>query len=166
MVTLAYQYHRTVSTAFPQGARYTFGGCKNWSWSNETETFHMRPFHDQIHLRSHSFYATLKWSCFDLLCIRFLFSTFYFFAEDLKFCKVTIHLKLWNVTPFRVQEWLTLGCKCSRTLKHRRGQKTLHTLGLDGSVAALKYNLDQVKQLCFAFLPVSFIYTFFIFAVR
>jgi len=25
--------------------------------------------------------------------------------------------------------WLTLGCKCTGTLKHRRGQKTLSCLG-------------------------------------
>jgi len=49
---------------------------------------------DRIQFRSHSFYATLKWSCFDLLWITFLWSTFYFFAGDPKFCKAT---------PFRVQ---------------------------------------------------------------
>jgi len=42
---------------------------------------------DNIHLRSHSFYAT----------------TFHFFAGDLEFCKVTLHLKFCKVTPFRVQ---------------------------------------------------------------
>jgi len=35
----------------------------------------------------------------------------------------------------------------ARTLKHRKGQKTLHTLGLEGSVALLKCNLDQVNEL-------------------
>ena len=109
------------------------------------------------HLRSHSFYATLKWSCFDLLCITFLWSTFHFSAGDLKFCKGTIHLKFCTVTPFRVQGWLTLVCKCTRTFKHRRDQKTLHTSGLEGSVAPLKCHLDQVKELRSAFLPVLFI---------
>jgi len=53
---------------------------------------------DHIHLGSHSFHAMLKWSCFDLLLITFLWSTFHFFAGDLKFCKVTLHLKLCKVT--------------------------------------------------------------------
>ena len=70
---------------------------------------------DHIHLRRHSFCAMLKWSCFDLLCIKFLWSTFHFFAGDLNICKVTIHLKFWKVTSFRVQGWLTLGCKCTHT---------------------------------------------------
>ena len=68
-----------------------------------------------IHMRSHSFYATLKWSCFDLLCIRFLGFTFHFFVGGLKFCKVTFHLRFCDVTPFRVQGWLTLGCKPCKT---------------------------------------------------
>jgi len=33
--------------------------------------------------------------------------------------------------------WLTLGCKCSLTFKRRRGQKSLYTSGLEGSVAPL-----------------------------
>jgi len=93
---------------------------------------------DKIHLRSHSFYATLKWSCFDLLWIRFLWSTFRFFVGDLKFYEVTIHLKFCKVTSFRVHGWLTLGCKCTRTLRHRNGQKTLQASGLARSVASLK----------------------------
>ena len=59
-------------------------------------------------LRSHSFNAKLKWSCFDLLWITFLWSTFHFFAGDLKFCKVTLHLKFCKVSPFRVLGRLTL----------------------------------------------------------
>ena len=44
--------------------------------------------------------------------------------------------------------WLTLRCKCAPTLKHRRGQKTLHTSRLEGSAAPLKVILlDQAKQL-------------------
>jgi len=39
-------------------------------------------------LRSHSFYAMSKWSCFDLLLITLLWPTFHFFVGDLKFCKV------------------------------------------------------------------------------
>jgi len=46
--------------------------------------------------------------------------------------------KVLQVTPFRVQGDLTLGCKCTCTLKHRKGQKTLHTLGLEASIATLK----------------------------
>ena len=121
------------------------------------ETFSFETTFTWVQLRPHSFYATLKWSCLDLLCIRFLRCTFHFFAGDLKFCKATIHLKFCKVTPFRVQGWLTLGCKCTHTLKQRRHQKTLHTSGLEGSVALLKCHLDQVKELCFAFLPVYFI---------
>jgi len=59
---------------------------------------------DHIYFRSHSFYAMLKWSSFDLLCNRFFWSTFHFVAGDLKFCKVTIHLKFCKVTPFRVHD--------------------------------------------------------------
>ena len=70
---------------------------------------------DHIHFRSHSFYAMLKWSCFDLLWITFLWYTFHLFVGDLKFCKVTTHLKICKVTPFRVQGWLTLDCKCTLT---------------------------------------------------
>jgi len=55
---------------------------------------------DHIRFRSHSFYATLKLSCFDLLWITFLWSTFHFFAGDLKFCKMTLHLRFCKVTPF------------------------------------------------------------------
>jgi len=41
---------------------------------------------------------------------------------------------------------LTLGCTCTCTSKkHRGGQKTLHTSDLEGSVAPLKFHLDQVK---------------------
>jgi len=61
---------------------------------------------DHIHLRPHSFYATLKCSCFYLLCITFWWSNFHFFAGDLKFFKAT---------PLRVQGWITLGCKNTRT---------------------------------------------------
>jgi len=102
---------------------------------------------DHTHLRSNSFYATLNWSSFSLLCIRFLWYTFHFFAGELKFWKVSIHLKFCNVTLFYVQGWLTLGCKCTRTLKHRGGQKTLHTSGMEGSVAPLKCHLGQFKEL-------------------
>jgi len=41
-------------------------------------------------------------------------------------------------------------------LHFKTAQKTLHTSGLEGSVAPMKYHLDQVKELCFALLPVSF----------
>ena len=58
---------------------------------------------DHIHLRSHSFHAMLKRSCFDLLCVTFLWSTLHFFAGDLKFCKATIPLKFCKVAPFRDQ---------------------------------------------------------------
>jgi len=35
---------------------------------------------DHSHFRSHSFYAISQWSCFDLLWVTFLWSTFHFFA--------------------------------------------------------------------------------------
>jgi len=38
----------------------------------------------------------------------------------MKFVLVVPEL-LCNVTPFRVPVWLTLGYKCTRTSKHRRG---------------------------------------------
>jgi len=44
--------------------------------------------------------------------------------------------------------WLTLGCKCTGTLKQHGGLKTLHISGLEGSVAPLKCHiLGQVKEL-------------------
>ena len=50
--------------------------------------------------------------------------------------------------------WLTLACKCTRTLKQRSGQKTLYTSALEGSVAPLKCHLDLSQRIiCFAFLP-------------
>jgi len=39
--------------------------------SFETTSFETTFIWDHIHFRSHSFYAMLKWSCFDLLCITF-----------------------------------------------------------------------------------------------
>ena len=44
-----------------------------------------------------------------------------------------------------------VGCKCTHHLKHRGGQKTLHTSGLEANVAHVKYHLDQ----CFSnfFIP-------------
>ena len=56
-------------------------------------------------------------------------------------------------------KWLTLGFKCTCTLKHRRGEKTLHASGLEGSVAPLKCHFVRPSQriICSAFLPVSFI---------
>ena len=48
---------------------------------------------DFFRLRPPSFFSVVKWSCFDLLCIGFLWSTFHFFAEDLKFCKVTLRAR-------------------------------------------------------------------------
>jgi len=73
-----------------------------------------------------------------------------FYGRPAEFCRIT---------PFRVQWWLTLGCKCTPTLIHRGGQKTLHTTGLEGSVAPLKCDFTRPSQriICFAFLPVSFI---------
>ena len=125
-------------------------------WDNiHFRPIHLRPLHlrrrsfetwfisNHIHLRPHS----LEWSCFDLLWITFLWSTFHSSVEDLNFCMVTIHLKFCKIAPFRIQRWLTLVCKCTRTLKHRRGQKTLHTSGLEGSVAPLKCHIDQAKEL-------------------
>jgi len=65
----------------------SFGTTSFETTSSETtfiwDHIHLRPFHlrphsfettfiwDYIHFRSHSFYAMLKWSCFDLLCITF-----------------------------------------------------------------------------------------------
>ena len=71
--------------------------------SHETFSFGTTFSRDHIHLRLHSFYATLKWSCYDFLWITFLWSTFHFIAGNLKFCKVTLHLKFCKVTLLRVQ---------------------------------------------------------------
>jgi len=72
---------------------------------------HMRPHSFEntftwghVHFRSHSFYATLKLSCFDLLWITFLWSAFHFLAGNLKFFRVTLHLRFCNVTSFRVEQ--------------------------------------------------------------
>jgi len=102
--------------------------------------------------------STLKWSCFDLLWITFLWSTFHFSAGDLQFCKGTIYLKFCKVTPFRVQGWLTLGCKCTRTFKHRRGQKTLHTSGLEGSAAPLQCHFIRLNHRIMFCIPARFVY--------
>jgi len=85
------------------------------------ETIHLRPHSlettfivDHIHFRSHSFYAMSKWSCFDLLWMTFLWSTFHFFAGDLKFC---------NVTPFRVQgdsRWIVNALALQNTAETRK----------------------------------------------
>ena len=85
-----------------------------------------------IHLRPHSFETTIilrqvKKNCFDLRCMTFYDLLFTFFAGDLKFCKVTLHLMFWTVTPCRVQGWLMLGYKCTHNLKHRRNKKTFRT---------------------------------------
>ena len=76
---------------------------------------HLRPTHlrphsfettfvwDHIHFTSQLFYAALKWSCFNLPWITFLWSTFHFFAGDLKFCKVSLHLEFCKLTTFRVK---------------------------------------------------------------
>ena len=109
----------------------------HWDQNHLRHTF----IWDHIHCRPHSFYVTLKWSCFHLLWITFLWSTFHFFAGDLKFCKVTLHLKFCKATPFRVQRWLMLGCKCTRTLKHRRGQKTLHKNLIHSKSKQLHFNV-------------------------
>ena len=116
---------------------------------------------DHIHLRSHSFYATLKRSCFDLLCISFLWSTFHFFTGGLKFSKVT-SFEVLQGCALPCPRWLTLGCKCTRASKHRRGQKALHTSGLEGSVWPLKCHFIRPTQriqriICSGSLPVSFI---------
>ena len=110
--------------------RLSFESCSfaTFHWRLSFEAFiwdhiYMRIFFiwDHIHLWSHSFYAAVEWSCFDFLCVTFLWSAFHFFTGNLKLCKVT---------PFRVQGRLTLGCTCTRTLKHRGDQKTLRTSGL------------------------------------
>jgi len=58
-----------------------------------TSSVRFYDYWDHDRLRPHSFYARLKWSCFDLLCMKFLWSTFHFFVGDLKFYKVAIRLK-------------------------------------------------------------------------
>jgi len=85
-------------------------------------TFHFRPhsFKTTFHLRPHSFEATfilchVKVKLFWFTVYHFLWSAFHFFAGDLKFSNVTIHLKFFKVAPFRLQGWLTLVCKCTRT---------------------------------------------------
>ena len=90
---------------------------------------------DHIRLRPHSFELTfilrhIKVKLFWFTVNHIFMIYFHFFAGDLKFWKLTLHLKFCKVAPFRVQGWLTLGCKCTRTLQHRGGQKTLHTSGL------------------------------------
>jgi len=66
---------------------------------------------DHIHLSSYSFetafifghvYSTPRQSEAVLIyCITFLWSTFHFFAGDLKFCKVTLHSKFCKVAPLQ-----------------------------------------------------------------
>ena len=92
-------------------------------WSLET-TFIWDNIHfGHDHLRSHLFYAASKWSCFDLLWITFLWSTFHFFAGDLMYCKATLHLKFCQVTPFRVQgdsRWIVKSLALQNTADARK----------------------------------------------
>ena len=83
---------------------------------------HLRP----LHLRLHWFEITfilrhVKVKLFWFTVHHFLWSAFHFFAGDLKFCKLTIHLKFCKVAPFRVQGWLTLVCKRTRTQSRIKG---------------------------------------------
>ena len=124
---------------------------------------------EHIHLRSHSFYAKLKWSGL-IYCEQHFYdvpSTYlrktWNFARDIFILTFT---RLNRSCP----KWFALGCKCTRTLKHRRGQKTPHTWGLEGSVAPLKCHFSRpskelhVLRSCsfritrFAFLLVSCIH--------
>jgi len=43
------------------------------------------------------------------------------------------------------------------SLQNNKEAKILQTLSLKGSIASLNYHLDQVKELCVAFLTVTFI---------
>jgi len=144
---------------------YSFETTFIWDLPFETtfvwDRIHLRPHSfETTFILSHSFYATVKWICFDLLWIAFLWFAFHLFAGDLKFCKVSLQLKFCKVTPFRVHRWLTLGCKCTRTFKHRGGQKTLHTSGLEGSVALapLKCYFNMPRQRIMFCVPARFLY--------
>ena len=133
-----------------------------WMWeiccTVSDTTFIWHHIRDHIHLRSYSFYATLKWSCFDLLWITFLWSTFHFFAGGLKFCKVTLHLKFAKITPFRVQgdsRWVVNALALQNTAEARK----LHISGLEGSVAHLKFHLVRPSQIIMCFcVPARFLY--------
>ena len=81
---------------------------------------------DHIHLRLHSLVIAfilrhVEVKLFWFTVYHFLWSAFHFCAGDLKFSNVTIHLKFCKVAPFRVQGWLTLVCKCTRTQGQIKG---------------------------------------------
>ena len=108
--------------------------------SHDTFSFETTFNWDNRHLRPHSFWTTwfkttvnwdhhhLRLQLFEITFIlrhvnvklfrftvdHFLWSTIHFFAGDLKFCSVTIHLKFCKVAPFRVQGWIPPVCKCIR----------------------------------------------------
>ena len=115
------------------------------------------------HLRPHSLETTFTWDHIRLrphsleTWITFLWSTFHFFAGDMKFCKVALPLKFYKVTPFRVQDDSRWVVNALSLWKHRRGQKTLHTSGSEGSVAPLKYHFvwffrPTQKDMFFSFI--------------
>jgi len=84
--------------------------CSMTVETNSFETIHLRPLHlipnsikaafiwDYIHLRSHSFYAMLKWSCFDLLYITFNDLPFTFLRKTWSFAR---WLFIWNFARLR-----------------------------------------------------------------
>ena len=65
-----------------------------------SDHIHLRPHFiwDLIHLRPHSFYAMLKWSCFDLLCITFYDLPFTSLRETWSFL---MWLFIWNFSRLR-----------------------------------------------------------------
>jgi len=83
--------------------------------SHETFSYETTFIWNHIHLR----HVEVKLFWFPVYHIFMIYLSF--FAEDLKFCKVTIHLKFCKVEPFRVQGWLTLGCKCTLTQDRIKG---------------------------------------------
>jgi len=117
--------------------------------SFETCSFETTLIWDVIHLRlfqlrPHSFYATFKWSCFDLLCIRFLWCTFHFLWETWSFARWLFIWRFARLRPSVIKDdsgRVVNVCTCA--LKHRGGQKALHTSSLEGSVA-LENHLGNV----------------------
>jgi len=66
--------------------------------------------------------------------------------QETKFFKVTLHLKFCKVT-LPCPMWSTLGCKCIRTLKHPRGQKTFIPQVWKRALHLWNFSLlDQVKE--------------------
>jgi len=95
--------------------------------------------------------------CFHLLWITFFWSawtTIHFFAVTWSFARWPYSFE--NKVALMFPGWLRLGCKCTHTLKHAEARKLCIPQVWKGALHLCNVTfLDQVKELCFVFLPAS-----------